>query len=168
MSSLRAALREDPDVILVGEMRDLETIRMAITAAETGHVVLATLHTTTAASSIDRIVGSFPPEEQWQVRIMISESLKAIVTQVLLPNKEHTGQIPAFEILVVNQAIASLIREGKTFQIPSIQQTSQHLGMCLMDQSLLKLVQDNKVDIDSAYAKSFKKELIEPFLEKKP
>ncbi len=164
-SALRAALREDPDVILVGEMRDLETIRMAITAAETGHLVLTTLHTTTAASSIDRIIGAFPPEEQWQVRVMISESLKAIITQVLLPNKERNGLIPAFEILIVAQAVSSLIREGKTYQIPSIQQTSQHLGMCLLDQSLLKLVQENKVDVNAAYARAFKKELIEPYLE---
>ncbi|OGF61469.1 MAG: type IV pili twitching motility protein PilT [Candidatus Fischerbacteria bacterium RBG_13_37_8] len=166
-SALRASLREDPDVILVGEMRDLETVRMAITAAETGHLVLTTLHTTNAASSIDRIIGTFPPEEQWQVRIMISESLKAIITQVLLPTIDKKGVIPAFEILVVTQAIAALIREGKTFQIPSIQQTSQHLGMSLLDQSLLKLVQDKKVNPMSAFAKAFKKELIEPFLESK-
>lgn len=164
-SALRASLREDPDVILVGEMRDLETVRMAITAAETGHLVLTTLHTTSAASSIDRIIGTFPPEEQWQIRIMISESLKAIITQVLLPNIERNGLVPAFEILIVNQAIASLIREGKTFQIPSIQQTSHHIGMCLLDESLLKLVQEKKVDVNAAYAKAFKKELIEPFLE---
>jgi twitching motility protein PilT len=166
-SALRASLREDPDVILVGEMRDLETVRMAITAAETGHLVLTTLHTTSAASSIDRIIGTFPPEEQWQIRIMISESLKAIITQVLLPNAQRNGLIPAFEILIVTQAIASLIREGKTFQIPSIQQTSHHIGMCLLDESILKLVQEKKVDVNAAYAKAFKKELIEPYLENK-
>ncbi len=166
-SALRASLREDPDVISVGEMRDLETVRMAITAAETGHLVLTTLHTTSAASSIDRIIGTFPPDEQWQIRIMISESLKAIITQVLLPNIQKNGLIPAFEILIVNQAIASLIREGKTFQIPSIQQTSHHIGMCLLDESLLKLVQDKKADVNAAYAKAFKKELIEPYLESK-
>lgn len=163
-SALRAALREDPDVILVGEMRDLETIRMAVTAAETGHLVLSTLHTTSAAGSIDRIVGSFPPEEHSQMRTMVSESLKAIISQVLLPTPDKSQLIPAFEILIVNQAIASLIREGKTFQIPSAQQTGAALGMCLLDQSLLKLVQDKKVDPTAAFARAYKKELIEPFL----
>jgi twitching motility protein PilT len=163
-SALRAALREDPDVILVGEMRDLETIRMAVTAAETGHLVLSTLHTTSAAGSIDRIVGSFPAEEHSQMRTMVSESLKAIISQVLLPSPDKKQLIPAFEILIVNQAIASLIREGKTFQIPSAQQTGASLGMCLLDQSLLKLVQEKKVDPQAAFARAYKKELIEPFL----
>ena len=163
-SALRAALREDPDVILVGEMRDLETIRMAVTAAETGHLVLSTLHTTSAAGSIDRIVGSFPPEEHSQMRTMVSESLKAIISQVLLPSPDKKQLIPAFEVLIVTQAVASLIREGKTFQIPSAQQTGASLGMCLLDQSLLKLVQDKKVDPQAAFARAYKKELIEPFL----
>jgi twitching motility protein PilT len=164
-AALRAALREDPDVILVGEMRDLETVRMAIMAAETGHLVLSTLHTTNAASSIDRIVSSFPPQEQCQVRTMISESLKAIISQVLLPSTDHSTLVPAYEVLVVNQAISSLIREGKTFQIPSLQQTGASLGMCLLDQSLTRLVEQKRVDPQAAFARAFKKELIEPFLE---
>lgn len=163
-SALRSALREDPDVILVGEMRDLETIRMAVTAAETGHLVLSTLHTTSASGSIDRMVGSFPPEEHSQMRTMLSESLKAIISQVLLPTPDKTKVIPAFEILIVNQAVASLIRVGKTYQIPSVQQTGAALGMCLLDQSLLKAVQEKKVDPQAAFARAFKKELIEPFL----
>ena len=163
-SALRSALREDPDVILVGEMRDLETIRMAVTAAETGHLVLSTLHTTSASGSIDRMVGSFPPEEHSQMRTMLSESLKAIISQVLLPTPDKTKLVPAFEILIVNQAVSSLIREGKTYQIPSVQQTGAALGMCLLDQSLLKAVQEKKVDPQAAFARAFKKELIEPFL----
>lgn len=163
-SALRSALREDPDVILVGEMRDLETIRMAVTAAETGHLVLSTLHTTSASGSIDRMVSSFPPEEHSQMRTMLSESLKAIISQVLLPIPDKTRLVPAFEVLIVNQAVSSLIREGKTFQIPSVQQTGAALGMCLLDQSLLKLVQEKKVDPQAAFARAFKKELIEPFL----
>lgn len=163
-SALRAALREDPDVILVGEMRDLETIRMAVTAAETGHLVLSTLHTTSASGSIDRMVSSFPPEEHAQMRTMLSESLKAIISQVLLPTPDRNALIPAFEILIVNQAVSSLVREGKTYQIPSVQQTGSSLGMCLLDQSLLKLVQEKKVDPQAAFARAFKKELIEPFL----
>lgn len=163
-TALRAALREDPDVILVGEMRDLETIRMAINSAETGHLVLSTLHTTNAASSIDRIVSSFPPDEQSQIRTMVSESLKAIISQVLLPVPEKNKLVPAFEVLIVNQAVGTLIREGKSFQIPSVQQTNAGLGMCLLDQSLVKLAQEKRVDPEAAFARAYKKELLEPFL----
>ncbi len=163
-TALRSALREDPDVILIGEMRDLETVRMAITAAETGHLVLSTLHTTSAANSIDRVISSFPPQEQPLVRTMLSESLKAVVSQVLLPNPNKDGLVPAFEILFVTQAVASLIREAKTFQIPSVQQTRQDLGMCLLDQSLLKLLEQKKADPTAAFARAINKELVEPFL----
>ncbi|MCI0415349.1 PilT/PilU family type 4a pilus ATPase [bacterium] len=163
-AALRSALREDPDVVLVGEMRDLDTIRMAITAAETGHLVLSTLHTTSAANSIDRVISSFPPQEQTLIRTMLSESLKAVISQVLLPNPDKDGVVPAFEILLVTPAVAAMIRDGKTFQIPTVQQTRSDLGMCLMDQSLLKLLEQKKVDPTAAFARAINKDLLEPFL----
>ncbi len=135
-NALRAALREDPDVILVGEMRDLETISMAMTAAETGHLVFGTMHTNSAAKTIDRIIDVFPKDAQEQVRTMLGESLKGVVCQQLLRRADGKGRVAALEILIGNAAVSNLIREGKTFQLPSIIQTARNDGMQLMDQHL--------------------------------
>lgn len=143
--ALRACLREDPDIIMVGEMRDLDTISMAITAAETGHLVLATLHTTNAARTIGRILDVFPSNQQDQIRTMLSESLRGIISQQLMPTADGKSRIVASEILVCTPAIANLIREDRTFQIPSHMQTGVKLGMRLMDDSILELLQRNVI-----------------------
>jgi len=140
-NALRAALREDPDVILVGEMRDLETISTAITAAETGHVVLATLHTSSAAETIERIVDVFPPAQQQQIRIQLANTIEGIVSQQLIPRMDRPGRVVALEILVATPAIRNLIREGKTYQIPSQLQTGARYGMQTLDMSLRALYQ---------------------------
>ena len=155
-SALRAALREDPDIILVGELRDLETVSIAIETAETGHLVFGTLHTTTAASTIDRLIDQFPADRQEQVRTMLSESLKGVVSQVLC-KKIGGGRVAAREILLVTPAISNLIREGKTFQIPSIMQTSKRLGMITMNDALLDLVERRLVEPKEAYMRSVDK-----------
>jgi|GEM_PF-597566 len=144
--ALKYALREDPDVILVGEMRDQETIGLALTAAETGHLVLGTLHTRGAASSIDRIIESFPATERPLVRAMLSESLRAVISQILLKGPEGNGRVAAYEIMVSNYAISNLIREGKTFQIPSILQTAKGEGMMQMEAHIRQLMAEGKVD----------------------
>ena len=138
--ALRQSLREDPDVILVGEMRDLETISLAITASETGHLVLATLHTTTSSSTVDRIINAFPPDQQGQIRMMVADSLKAVISQSLLPRRDGLGRVAAFEILRNTPAVGGLIRDAKTFQIPTAIQTGAASGMQLMDGALLHLV----------------------------
>jgi twitching motility protein PilT len=163
--ALRQSLREDPDVILVGEMRDLETISLAITAAETGHLVLATLHTTTASATVDRIINAFPADRQGQIRQMVSDSLKAVISQALLPRRDGRGRVAAWEILRNTPAVAGLIRDAKTFQIPTAIQTGAASGMTLMDMSLLKLVQDGTVDPRDAWDRALRKEVFEPFLE---
>ena len=150
-AALRAALREDPDVILVGEMRDLETISLAMTAAETGHLVFGTLHTNSAAKTIDRIIDAFPRDGQEQIRTMLSESLKGVVCQQLLKTAEGKGRVAAMEIMVGTPAIANLIREGKTFQIPSIIQTASKDGMQLMDQHILDLLKTKRITPEEAY-----------------
>lgn len=149
-NALRGALREDPDVILVGEMRDLETISLAITAAETGHLVLGTLHTMSAPKTVDRIIDVFPSERQQQIRMMFAEAIAAVVSQVLLKRKDGNGRIAALEIMVATPAIKNLIREGKTHQIPTIIQTSQKIGMQGMDQVLKNLTMTGKVDLKEA------------------
>jgi twitching motility protein PilT len=151
--ALRAALREDPDIVLVGEMRDLETVAIAIETAETGHLVFGTLHTNTAASTVDRIIDQFPSDRQSQVRTMLAESLKGIVAQTLLRRKGG-GRVAAMEILVVTNAISNLIREGKTFQIPSIMQTGRSLGMQTLNDALLDLVKSDTVEPQEAYDRS--------------
>lgn len=148
-SALKAALREDPDIILVGEMRDLETIELAITAAETGHLVFGTLHTSSAAKTVDRLVNVFPTTQQEQIRTMLSESLRGVIAQQLLRTVDGK-RCAALEILKVNAAAANLIREGKTFQLPSIIQTGRQDGMQLMDQALQELVNDGRVGSDEA------------------
>ncbi len=151
--ALRAALREDPDIIMVGEMRDLETVGIAIETAETGHLVFGTLHTTTATSTVDRIIDQFPSDRQSQIRVMLSESLKGVVAQVLC-KKIGGGRTAAREVLIANDAVSNLIREGKTFQLPSIIQTQKKLGMMTLNDSLIDLVERQLVEPDEAYMKS--------------
>jgi twitching motility protein PilT len=148
--ALRAALREDPDVIAIGELRDLETISLALTAAETGHFVLGTLHTNSTIRTIDRLIGVFPPDQKSQVRTMLSESLRAVVSQRLVRRKDGAGRVPALEVLVVNKAVSNLIRENKTFQIRSILQTGAAQGMCLLDTSLEQLVKAGTITVEEA------------------
>ena len=151
-SALKAALREDPDVILVGEMRDLETVSLALTAAETGHLVFGTLHTSGAPSTINRIIDVFPPEQQAQIRAQISTSLKMVVTQRLLKTKDGQGRCGAFEIMKCTPPIQNLIREAKIHQIPSIMQTAVRDGMITMDKSLEELIKSGKIDPSAAKA----------------
>ena len=151
-AALKAALREDPDVILVGEMRDLETVSLALTAAETGHLVFGTLHTSGAPSTINRIIDVFPPEQQEQIRAQISTSLKMVVTQRLLKTKDGQGRVGAFEVMKCTPPIQNLIREAKIHQIPSIMQTAVRDGMITMDKSLEELVKSGKIDPGAAKA----------------
>lgn len=144
-AALRSALREDPDVIMVGEMRDLKTMSLALTAAETGHLVFATLHTNSAAKSIDRIVDSYPPAQQPQVRVMLSESLVAVVAQALLPRADEPGMVPAVEVLLASSAIRNMIRENKIYQIPSVIQTSSKSGMVAFETSIAALLAEGKI-----------------------
>ena len=155
-SALRAALREDPDIVLVGELRDLETIAIAIETAETGHLVFGTLHTTTAASTVDRMIDQFPADRQAQIRVMLSESLKGVIAQTLCKRKGG-GRVAAREILLSTPAVSNLIREAKTFQIPSIIQTSKKLGMHTLNDALFDLVEKGVVEPDEAYMKSVEK-----------
>jgi twitching motility protein PilT len=154
--ALRAALREDPDIILVGELRDLETVAIAIETAETGHLVFGTLHTTTAASTVDRVIDQFPADRQSQIRIMLSESLRGVIAQTLC-RKIGGGRAAALEVLIVTHAISNLIREGKTFQIPSMMQVGKAVGMVSLNEALLELVTKKLVAPDEAYAKSVDK-----------
>jgi twitching motility protein PilT len=155
--ALRAALREDPDIVLIGEMRDLETVAIAIETAETGHLVFGTLHTTTAVSTVDRIIDQFPADRQDQIRIMLSESLKGVIAQVLL-KKIAGGRVAAHEILLSANAVANLIRDGKTFQLPSVIQTNKRAGMISLNDSLINLVENKIVDPVEAYMKAADKE----------
>jgi twitching motility protein PilT len=154
--ALRAALREDPDIIMVGEMRDLETVSIAIETAETGHLVFGTLHTTTAASTVDRIIDQFPADRQSQVRVMLSESLRGVIAQTLC-KKIGGGRVAAREVLLTIPAVSNLIREGKTFQIPSIMQTNRKTGMVTLNDSLVELVDAKLVQAKEAYMKSVEK-----------
>lgn len=146
-NALRAALRQDPDIILVGEMRDLETIGTAITAAETGHLVMSTLHTIGAAKTVDRIIDVFPPHQQQQVRVQLASVIEAVISQQILPKADGTGRVAAFEIMVANAAIRNLIREGKTHQIQNVIQTGSNQGMQTMDASLLELYKKRIIDL---------------------
>lgn len=163
-AALRASLREDPDVIIVGEMRDLETIQLAITASETGHLVIATLHTSNAARTLDRVLDAFPVEQQGQIRTMVSESLRGIVSQQLIPRANGNGRVVALEIMVNTPAVANLIRESKTFMLPGIIQTGKKLGMKLMDDSLMELMNDGIISPYEAYDRAEQKKPFEPFL----
>lgn len=148
-NALRSALRQDPDVILVGEMRDLESISIAITAAETGHLVLSTLHTIGAAKTIDRIIDVFPPHQQQQIKVQLSTVLEGVISQQLLPKADKSGRIAAFEVMVTNPAIRNLIREGKTHQMQTVIQTGGKLGMQTMDASLINLYRRQIINIEN-------------------
>ena len=151
--ALRAALREDPDIVLVGELRDLETVSMAIETAETGHLVFGTVHTSTAVSTVDRVIDQFPPDRQAQIRVMLSESLKGVISQVLC-KKIGGGRVAAREIMLSTPSVSNLIREGKTFQLPSVLQTSRRLGMVTMNDALIELVDSGQVEPQEAYLKA--------------
>ena len=163
--ALRAALREDPDIVLVGEMRDLETVAIAIETAETGHLVFGTLHTTTAASTVDRIIDQFPADRQAQIRIMLSESLRGVIAQTLC-RKIGGGRVAALEVLIVTPAISNLIREGKTFQIPSMMQVGKAVGMVTLNDALMDLVTKKLVAAEEAYAKAADKAGMETLLKR--
>lgn len=158
-NALRSALREDPDVVLVGEMRDLETIRLALTAAETGHLVFGTLHTSSAAKTVDRIIDVFPAAEKEMVRAMLSESLRAVISQTLLKTKDGQGRVAAHEILIGTAAIRNLIRENKVAQMYSAIQTGQAVGMQTLDQNLLELVKRNVVASGEARTRAVNKDM---------
>jgi len=163
--ALRVASREDPDIILVGEMRDRETISLALTCAELGILVFGTLHTNSAAKTIDRIINAFPAEQQEQTRTMLSESLKAVIAQQLLKTKDGKGRCAAIEILIGSPALASMIREGKITQINSLIQTGIHAGMQTMDQHLLNLLKDDKITPHAAYEKAIDKSIFSKLID---
>lgn len=158
-NALKAALREDPDIILVGEMRDLETISLAMTAAETGHLVFGTLHTNSAAKTVDRIIDVFPETQQAQIRVMLSESLRGVIAQALLPRADRAGRVAALEVLVNTPAVANLIREGKTFQIPSSMQTGRQAGMITFEMAIMDLLKSGLVSRADAASFLGKKDL---------
>ncbi|MEO0070903.1 MAG: type IV pilus twitching motility protein PilT [candidate division WOR-3 bacterium] len=158
-AALRACLREDPDVILVGEMRDLETIRLALTAAETGHLVLSTLHTNNVAETVDRVIDVFPPEQQEYVRQIFANVIRGIISQTLLPRKDGRGRVAAMEVLIATPAVKNLIREAKSHQIISLVQTGSQYGMQTMDQSLEILVANGLISAEVAYAVATDKKL---------
>lgn len=158
--ALKTALRQDPDTVLIGEMRDLETISAALTIAETGHLVFATLHTTDAAQTVDRIIDVFPPHQQQQVRVQLSVTLKGVVSQTLLPKADGIGRIAAREVMVVTPAISNLIREGKTHQVYSAIETGAKFGMINLDRALLQLVQDGSVTMEDAISKAHNPEYV--------
>lgn len=159
--ALRAALRQDPDVVLVGELRDIETIALAVTAAETGHLVLGTLHTMSAAKTIDRLIDAFPHEQQEQIRIQMAETLQAVISQQLLPRKDGQGRVAAYEVLLRSNAVSNLIREGKTHQIKSAMQTGRERGMQVMDASLADLVRKNWISDEDALEKADDRKALE-------
>jgi twitching motility protein PilT len=163
--ALRAALREDPDILLVGEMRDLETVAIAIETAETGHLVFGTLHTTTAASTVDRIIDQFPTDRQSQIRIMLSESLKGVIAQTLC-KKIGGGRVAALEVLIVTSAVSNLIREGKTFQLPSMMQVGKAQGMVSLNDALMELVTKKLVEPQEAWTKAVDKSNFEALLKR--
>jgi len=163
-NALRATLREDPNVILVGELRDLPTIAFAVTAAETGHLVFGTVHTVSADTTVDRLINAFPARQQEQVRSMLAESLRAVVCQYLLRHKDGVSRCLALEIMLNNDAISALIRKGKAYQIPSVVATSRELGMQLMDTDLTRLYKEGKVSAEEVYVKARSKKDFESLL----
>lgn len=165
-AALRAVVREDPDIILLGELRDLETIALAITAAETGHLVFGTLHTRTAASTVDRLIDVFPPDQQGQIRTMLAETLKGVIAQQLLIRADGQGRVMAVEILVGTTALANLVREGKTYQIPSLLQTGRREGMQTMDQAILEHLRSKQITPQEAYRKAIDKATYHQYLER--
>ena len=167
-AALRGALREDPDIILVGELRDLETIQMAIEAASTGHLVFGTLHTTSAAKTVDRIIEVFPAAEQMQIRSTLADGLRAVIAQVLFKRIDKKARIPALEILIANSAVRNLIRESKTYQLPSMMQTGKKYGMQLLDDAIMDLMSKGWISPDDAYSKANDKTKFRPFLKTPP
>jgi len=167
-SALRGALREDPDIILVGEMRDLETISLAVEAASTGHLVFSTLHTSSAYKTVDRVIEVFPSHEQPLIRSTLSDGLRAVIAQTLFKRTDKKGRIVALEILIANPAVRNLIREGKTHQIPSMIQTGKKYGMVLLDDYIMQLYKANKIGVDEAYAKANEKAKFRPLLSAPP
>lgn len=167
-AALRGALREDPDIILVGEMRDLETVSLAIEAASTGHLVFATLHTSSAAKTVDRIIEVFPASEQAQIRSTLSDGIRAIVAQVLFKRIDKKGRCPALEILIGTPAVRNLVRESKTHQLNSMMQTGKKYGMQLLDDAIMELLNKGWISADEAYAKSNDKSKFRPLLKNPP
>lgn len=167
-SALRGALREDPDIILVGEMRDLETISLAIEAASTGHLVFSTLHTTSAHKTVDRMIEVFPAEQQQQIRSTLADGLRAVVAQVLFKRIDKKGRCVALEILIATPAVRNLIREAKTYQIPSMVQTGKRYGMQLLDDAIMNLLNKGWISADEAYTKANEKAKFRPFLKSPP
>jgi len=167
-SALRGALREDPDVILVGEMRDLETIELALTAANTGHLVFGTLHTQSAAKTVDRIIDVFPADQQNKIRATLAESLKGVVAQQLFRRIDKRGRVAAMEILVFTTAIANLVREGKTHQIPGMIQVGKKLGNQPLDDAIMEHLRMKRVSPEDAYDKAFDKRKFRQFLTNPP
>ena len=163
-TALRASLREDPDVIMIGEMRDLETISLAITASETGHLVLATLHTSNASRTLDRLLDVFPADQQEQVRVMVAESLRGVISHQLIPKKDGTGRVLALEILTNTPAVANVIREAKTYMLPGIIQTGKKKGMRLMDDTLIDLYDRGLISADETYARADQKQMMRKHL----
>jgi twitching motility protein PilT len=163
-TALKGALREDPDIILVGEMRDLETISLAIEAAMTGHLVMGTLHTISAAKTVDRIIEIFPTNQQSQVRSTLADALRAVISQTMFKRIDIKGRCVAFEILIATPAVRNLIREGKTYQIPSSMQTGKKFGMQTLDDAIMELMQKGRIHPDEAYNKCFDKAKFKPFV----
>jgi twitching motility protein PilT len=159
-AALRGSLREDPDVIMVGEMRDLETISLAITASETGHLVLGTLHTGTAARTLDRLLDVFPPDQQDQIRIMVSESLRGVISQQLIPRQDGSGRVLALETLTNTPAVSNVIRESKTYMLPGIIQTGRKQGMQLMDDALIELYDKGFISAEETLARADQKQIV--------
>jgi twitching motility protein PilT len=167
-AALRGALREDPDIILVGEMRDLETIALAVEAASTGHLVFSTLHTSSAYKTVDRVIEVFPSNEQPLIRSTLADGLRAVIAQTLFKRIDRKGRIVALEILIANPAVRNLIREGKTHQIPSMIQTGKKYGMVLLDDYIMELYKSSKISADEAYAKANEKAKFRPLLQSPP
>jgi len=167
-AALRAALREDPDIILVGELRDLETISLAVEAASTGHLVFGTLHTTSAAKTVDRMIEVFPTNQQMQIRSTLADGLRAVVAQILFKRVDIKGRCAALEILIANSAIRNLIRESKTFQIPSLIQVGKKFGMQLLDDAIMELLNKGWIDPEDAYNKCNDKAKFRPYLKRPP
>jgi twitching motility protein PilT len=167
-AALRGALREDPDIIMVGEMRDLETISLAIEASATGHLVFATLHTTSAAKTVDRIIEVFPVSQQEQIRNTLADGLRAVVAQSLFKRRDQRGRVAALEIMIANPAVRNLIREGKTYQIPSMIQTGKKYGMQSMDDAIMDLLLKKIISADDAYLRAYDKGKFLPYLKHPP
>jgi twitching motility protein PilT len=167
-AALRGALREDPDIIMVGEMRDLETISLAIEAAATGHLVFATLHTMSAAKTVDRIIEVFPVNQQQQIRNSLADGIRAVISQTLFKRRDRRGRVAALEIMIANPAVRNLVREGKTYQIPSMIQTGKKYGMQSLDDSIMELLTKKIISPDDAYIRCVDKGKFLPFMKHPP